>query len=339
MLERLPRLFEFTLEERPGSTTTITLYLVKGHAGQHDLLIDSGYGTPWCLDHLLAALNELHVEIPRLDVFLTHKHADHCGLAHELQVRGAHMYMNREEDRHQYDCLYYKLDHSNTEAQKRVLTRTGITKERAPLIWQKFMDFNDHLSEDHPVWMMTIDEFQYDTITPGQVFAYGDYRLTAIPLRGHSKGQMGLLESSKKLFFTADQLLNRTAPIVGTSHCDEHLLRDYFDSLNVLMSGYSDHMLLAAHEGVVQDICASAAHTIAAYNSKLELCRSYLSDQEQTVWEIAKQVYHLTPNERTDSYFYMSKMINTKTFSLLEYLYDAGEINRREENGMLFWSK
>lgn len=167
MLERLPGLYEMTLEERPESIHQVQLFLVKGGPGERDLLVDSGYSTDWCRDHLLAKLREMGVSIDHLDVFLTHKHADHCGLAHCLEERGARLFMNPEEDRHLYDCLYYKLDHSAEAAQERVLRRSGITPERAPLIWQKFHDFNKHLTEEHPVWMMTIEAFDYQPVEEG----------------------------------------------------------------------------------------------------------------------------------------------------------------------------
>lgn len=340
MLERLPGLYEITLEERPESLNVIQLYLIKGSAGQRDLLVDAGYGTPWCLEHLLAAFDELRVRPDALDVFLTHKHADHCGLAHELETRGAVLYMNRAEDRHQYDCLYYRLDHSNEKAQQRVLTRTGITEQTAPLIWQKFMDFNDRLSDDHPIWMMTIDAFEYRDIQPGQRFDYGDYHFEALPLKGHTFGQMGLWDREKKLLLCADQILNRTVPIVGTSHADEQLLTSYLDSVQMLAQHFGDHLLLPAHEGPIADLQASADHITQAYQRKIgQTLAAVLPDQEQTVWEIARQVYGLTPDKRSDAAFYNSKMINTKTFSMLEYLHDTGVIQRREENGMLFWKR
>lgn len=340
MLERLPGLFEITLEERPESRHQIQLYLIKGAAGQHDLLVDSGYGTKWCLEHLLAALAELQVDLERLDVFLTHKHADHCGLACALQERGATMFMNPAEDRHHYDCLYYRLDGFNKEAQRRVLARTGITPETAPLIWQKFMDFNDRLSEDHPVWMMTIDPFDYQHVQAGQRLIYGDYRFEVVPLRGHTFGQMGLLETEKKLLLCADQILNHTAPIVGTSHLDEHLLLLYLNSIRDLAQRYSDYLLLPAHEGVIKDLNASVQRTSQAYQRKIDLtCACVSPDREQTVWEIARQVYGLTPDDRSDAAFYNAKMTNSKTFSMLEYLHDLGMIQRREENGMLLWRR
>lgn len=53
MLERLPGLYEFSIEERPGSPIMITLYLIRGKAGERSLLVDSGYGTPHALQQLL----------------------------------------------------------------------------------------------------------------------------------------------------------------------------------------------------------------------------------------------------------------------------------------------
>lgn len=340
MLERYPGLFEIPLEEREGSPNVIILYLFKGLPGERSLLVDAGYSGQWCQNQLLEALESIGVALEQLDVFLTHKHADHCGLAHVLQERGAQLYLNREENRHQYDCLVYQQDHSYINAQKRVLARNGITPELAPLIWAKFMEVNEHLMGEHDVWMMTMSEFSCQEIKPGQVFCYGGYRLEAIPLRGHTYGQMGLLDREKKLFFAADQVLNRTIPIVGTSYADEHLLKCYLESLERLCSEYADWTILPAHEGPIADLEASVQRVRGAYDKKLAQTLACVhSEDEQTVWQIAKQVYGLTPAKRSDAAFYNSKMITTKTFSMLEYLYDMGKIQRREENGTLFWEK
>lgn len=339
MLERFPGLFEIPLEEREGSRNVITLYLFRGLPGERSLLLDAGYAGDWCQNRLLEALEAIGTAPDQLDVFLTHKHADHCGLAHALQERGARLYMNREENRHQYDCLLYQQDHSYENAQLRVLARNGITPELAPLIWAKFMEVNTNLNKEHDVWMMTIGDFSVQDIRPGQLFQYGSYRLEAIPLRGHTYGQMGLLDREKKLFFAADQVLNQTIPIVGTSYADEHLLKCYLESLELLCTQYADCTILPPHEGPIIDLEASVQRIRSAYAKKLEQTLSCVLPEEQTVWQIAKQVYGLTPAKRSDAAFYHSKMITTKTFSMLEYLYDTEKIQRREENGTLFWKK
>lgn len=340
MLERLPGIFELLLEERQDGPNTIVLYLIKGHAGQRNLLIDAAYSSQWCLEQLLTGLAELDVELDSLDVFLTHKHADHCGLARALQDRGARLFMNREEDRHQYDCLYYRQDHSNENAQLRVLKRNGITQENAPLIWAKFMEVNQHLDGQHSVWMMTMDQFTYENILPGQLFSYGSYQLHAVALRGHTYGQMGLVEPEKKIFFAADQVLNQTTPIVGTSYPGEHLLKYYIESVQDIVHTYADYLILPAHEGPIEALSDTVARILAAYRKKTaQTLECVLPDEEQTVWQIAKHVYGLTPAKRSDAAFYNSKLITTKTFSMLEYLYDTGKIQRREEDGMLFWKR
>lgn len=339
MLERYPGLFEIPLEEREGSPNVILLYLFRGLPGQRSLLLDAGYAGDWCLAQLTQALDTLGAAPDMLDVFLTHKHADHCGLARALQERGARLFMNREENRHQYDCLVYQQDHSYVNAQLRVLTRNGITPELAPLIWAKFMEVNENLNKEHDVWMMTMSEFSCEDIRPGQLFEYGSYRLEAVPLRGHTYGQMGLVDREKKLFFAADQVLNRTIPIVGTSYANEHLLKCYLESVDQICAQYADWTILPAHEGPIADLNASVQRIHGAYAKKLDQALACIREDAQTVWQIAKQVYGLTPAKRSDAAFYNSKMITTKTFSLLEYLYDTGKIQRWEENGTLFWKK
>lgn len=338
MLERLPGIFEITLDERPGGSNIIQLFLIQG--AERSLLIDAAYGNDYCLTKLLEALESLGIRPEMLDVFITHKHADHCGLAHALQQRGAVIYMNHEEDRHPYDCLYYRSDRANEAHQKQVLTRNGITPENAPLIWAKFMDVNRHLEDQEAIWKMTIQPFDYQDIPDGKLFCYGDYRLEAVHMRGHTYGQMGLVDRQKKLFFAADQILNRTTPIVGTSYPDEQLLRRYLHSVEEIRSRCSGFTILPAHEGPIEALDTAAARIQKAYRKKLDQTLAcVLPDRPLTVWDIAKQVYGLTPAKRSDEAFYNAKLITTKTFSMLEYLHEDGLIRRWETDGTFYWQK
>ena len=55
------------------------------------LIIDTGFNRKECLDALLEGLAELDADWEKTNLFLTHLHADHTGLAPTLMYAGCHL--------------------------------------------------------------------------------------------------------------------------------------------------------------------------------------------------------------------------------------------------------
>ena len=66
---------------------------------RRSLVIDTGFRMPECREALTAGLAELGVDMRRADIFLTHLHSDHSGLASELASPGSKIYITREDGR------------------------------------------------------------------------------------------------------------------------------------------------------------------------------------------------------------------------------------------------
>lgn len=102
----MPGIFEVKLYDTKDRANEIRIFLIPGKQGERSLMVDTGYAGSQCLSTLEEALKCLGIQPEKLDIFLTHKHMDHCGLASEFARQGARLFMNPEEDRHAYDCLY-----------------------------------------------------------------------------------------------------------------------------------------------------------------------------------------------------------------------------------------
>ena len=74
----------------------------------------------------------------RILIFPTHKHHDHCGLASMFAKKGAKIFMNPEEERHSYDCLYMQMGEESQKEQKSVKERwnqRGVDSEAVERLW------------------------------------------------------------------------------------------------------------------------------------------------------------------------------------------------------------
>lgn len=334
--ERLPGIYEIKLYQ---GTNEIRIFLVAGKHGQKSLLIDTGYQTQENREILNQVLEELNIRYHDLDVFLTHKHHDHTGLASYFAKQGATIFMNPAEDRHPYDCLYYSQGTKSIEEQTKVLNRVGVTAERTPSVWNCFKEFNAYCQNAVSEASIKTVAFPYTSIGQGQLFSYGDYSFQTISLPGHTLGQLGLYEQNHHIVFSGDHIIVGIVPIVGTSYVNEHLLEQYFRSLDQFKAQYRTCTIYPAHGDSFSNAAPIAANITSAYRKKLLEIQHLLTNSAEalTVQEVAFRIYGIYNLPTDANSFFKIKMMLSKTFSCLEYLYDQKYCDRMEQDGMLFY--
>lgn len=340
MTERLPGIYEIELTSDQGVTREIHIFLIPGKPGERSLMIDTGYRKQNCLEKTERILQEFGIGFDRLDVFLTHKHHDHTGLAAVYGGRGARLFMNPEENRHPYDCLYYNhgRNQDSGNSQYRVLRSVGVTPEGTPEVWEMFMEIRRRV-ENNRGWEYEVPEFSFLPVEEGQRFEYGGYSFEAMALRGHTYGQMGLADRERKILFCGDQIIDGIIPIVGTTYEGDHLLQSYFRSLGELMHRYGDFLLLPAHGKPIREVRRVTERIIFSYLDKADMIKRILDHgrKRMTVREIACTAYGMGNIPEDTDEFVKLKMVMSKTFSCLEYLLDEDFVIRTEEDGTFYW--
>ncbi len=340
MKEIIPGIFQVELRSNAGGTGIASVFLIPGRAGERSLIIDAGYAGKGSRMHLEESINQLGISYEALDVFITHKHHDHCGGAGELGEKGAAVYMSQVEDRHRYDCLSCNYSHSAMQEQMNVLKTVGVTREMEPEIWNKYMEVNDRV-ENNQKWLFDLADFPYSDLVEGQRFHSSGMEFITLPLKGHTLGQMGLYEISHKVLFCADQVIDGIVPIVGTTHTDEHLLGHYFDSLQQIKHEFKDYLIVPSHKEVIdpQRLPYVIDDIAFSYLKKLDFVKRVLEHHpgKKTVKEIACLAYGMNAVPTDDQEFVKLKMVISKTFSCLEYMYDKELVERTEVDGILYW--
>lgn len=187
MTEFLPGIYKVLQKTDRGNTTEINIFIIPGKKGERSLMIDAGFQDENCLAQMEGVLKELDISYEDLDVFLTHKHHDHSGLASVYADRGATIYMNPLEERHHYDCLFYSTKKTDPQEQDKVLHSVGVTEEGTPEVWDMFERVRK-VVENHNGRTFEVQDFLYKPIAPGVVLHYGDYTFETIDLKGHTFG-------------------------------------------------------------------------------------------------------------------------------------------------------
>lgn len=338
MLERAPGIYEIVLHISSENISEIKIFLIPGKDGNRSLMIDAGFRSRACLKVMEQAMADLGITFDKLDVFLTHKHHDHCGLASEYAKRGARLFMNPQEDRHCYDCLYYNHSHGSGGNQPEVLRSTGVTAEGTPEIWEMFMEVNRRV-EEHKGWEFEILGFSYTPVREGEILSYGGYEFEVVPLKGHTFGQLGLYDKKRRVIFCADQVIDGIVPIVGTSYADEHLLKGYFASLEHFKQEYAGCLVLPAHKDPIRDVKRVVDRIVFSYIDKADMIKQILdhSHRPMTTKQVACLAYGMKNVPKDKAEFIKLKMIISKTFSCLEYLYDEDFAIRNNAGGIYYW--
>lgn len=340
MIEKLKGIYEIKMQNdnEAQGVTIINIYIIPGKKGERSLLVDCGFRKDDCMDQLDNALKDLGIKYEDLDVFITHRHFDHCSLARTLVDLGASIYMNKCEERHSYDCLTYRPGKRTLEEQEVVLKKHGVTKELELGAWKEFERVNDTYVKNG-AWFLAIDYFPYTDIAKGDHFDYGDFHFEVYPLKGHTYGQMGLIEREKKILFTADQVIMGVSPIVATTFSGENLLESFFESIKEIKKEFKGWTLLPAHGDIIYDVDKAVDHILFAYKRKINEVRNLLemAKYEMTVIRIACEIYDFRKDPKNAAELFFLKMIMTKTSSILEYLYSRDEIYLREKDGIFYY--
>ena len=158
----------------PGTHASFNAH---SHLGRdRSLLIDTGFHLPECRQALQEGLQAAGAERPA-DVFLTHIHTDHTGLASEVVRPGGILYMGEGDfpfTRQAYEDAYW------AGIDQRFL------REGFPVEELKATRGTNPARNLGP----TLDLPNYRMVKDGEVLTVGDYTLQVIATPGHTPGQL-----------------------------------------------------------------------------------------------------------------------------------------------------
>lgn len=191
-------------------------YLIRGE--DRSLLVDTGFCQPECRAALFAALETLQVNRDTLDVFGTHIHSDHIGLAPEVVGPGRHIYLGAG------DFHWAASEESNlywTIMDERFL------KEGFPA------DMLSSLLTTNPArnYGPELDLPSYRVVHGGDCFDIGGYHLEVVEAPGHTPGMVCLWMEAEGVMFTADHILFDITPNITMWPNMENSLGTYLQSL------------------------------------------------------------------------------------------------------------
>lgn len=234
VVEVADHIFQIPVPLPNNPLKVLNSYLIRD--GSRSLLIDTGFRLDACRGTLLAGLKKLGQDPSDMDIFVTHLHADHAGLAPEL-VGPEHTIYVSEPD---YGPL---ADRDILDAH----WRGNTTMFRQSALPESIVSVMDAANPAIAYAAIPSRE-KYTPVKTGQVITIAGYHLQCILTPGHTPGHMCLWDEKTGIMFTGDHVLFDITPNITTWPFVRDSLGDYLDSLHAIAQ-YPVTLALPGHRG------------------------------------------------------------------------------------------
>lgn len=238
---------------------TLNSYLIFGQ--NRSLLIDTGFRQAPCREAMERQLDALGVDRNRLDIFLTHLHSDHTGLAPELLPESGQIYISRIDG----PGVDEALDDAFWRRFYKSYVREGFTQEEMDGLWNT-----------NPAQNAVPKGWRYTPLEDGDMLSYGGHKLQCILTPGHTPGHMCLYEPEAGWLFSGDHILFHITPNICRWERMPDALGSYLESLERVRS-LPIKLLMPAHREErgdpvqrVEELKEHHAHRLAAALSIVE---------------------------------------------------------------------
>ena len=184
-----------------------------------NLIIDTGFNMPECLDAMLFGISELGIDMAKTDVLSTHLHHDHNGSIPQIISETSKVYMGRV-DREIFIQLVSDADFywrvAEDKYQQEGYPEEELAKTRLSNPARKY----------RPSGL-----FDIVPLDDGDMISCGDLHWEVILTPGHTPGHICLYEQNHKILITGDHVLFDITPNITWSMKLDDSLNSYLESL------------------------------------------------------------------------------------------------------------
>lgn len=273
---------------------------------------------------LVSGLNECGVDLRQADLFITHAHVDHFGLASALATDGAKIYLSQAD-------------------------AAEINAADAPGYWEREANFArmrgfpeeelKKLFANHPArTYMSEGPISFSILKDGDTISIGDYLFKCIETPGHTEGHICLYEPSKKIFICGDHMLIDITPNITLSSGERNPLKEYLVSLDKVYD-LDVELVLPGHGSIFRDQKERIRELKQHHQIRLKEVISILGKGKQNVFQIASQMTWDIGYKSWDLFPPAQKWFAFgEAMAHLKYLEEEGKVRRAMEGqGIVFF--
>lgn len=261
----------------------LNLYII---AGDPLTLVDSGIGTPEALAALEAGLAERGLKLEDVRrVVLTHKHADHMGLARDIHDRsGATVFVHEDDWENVTDLDRRHVEHPAVVVRT---MRTYNTPEEDIAKLQEFLGTGPRFAKQVPA----------EKLRDGDVLMVNGHPLEVIHTPGHTQGSICLRYGN--YLFSGDHVLPKISPNIGAGEMRRTgMMQQFLDALDRIAAYQSDDLIVLPGHGEPFSNLAERIEELKAHHAKRQqkiLDALAAGGKPMTVFEVARVLWPKLP--------------------------------------------
>lgn len=304
---------------------TNVYYVRTAHRG---LLVDAGTSHEASFEVLRLALEELKVDMGKTDIFLTHFHIDHLGLAAAVASPTSRIYLSATDEK--------------------MFEGRGVDTYRGTMMKRLEEEGFDHDAMDDLVttdaqliprtqWPMPQ---KFTNLKDGDVLDVGGYLFRVIDTPGHTPGHQCLYLPGRNIMFFGDHVLFATSPNIAPFKGWEDPLDDFLNSLHKVRDIPVD-LALFAHGTIdprlPQDKLRQRIDWLVEHHHRrLAEIREVLAARPgMNGTEVAKSIHWNIPYQQWEEIPIIQRWIIVSESAVhLDYLVQAGLVRREVYEGI-----
>lgn len=264
--------FPITLPDNP--LKWLNCYVIKSDSGR-DLLVDTGFNRPECMEALWNGMRALDMVPENTDVFLTHLHADHTGNASALYRMGCRVFMGALD----YNRMIRSREENWQPARERT-AKEGMAPEEVTVVFQH-----------NPGILYGPETFDAILVEEGMILNYGGHTLETVFTPGHTPGHMCLYDRTDKLMFLGDHVLFDITPNICAWYGVSDSLGNYLDSLEKIRTFDIDVALPAHRNASNMTVKKRVDELLVHHEHRLSLTKEIIAAHPGfTAYEIAAKL-------------------------------------------------
>jgi len=322
--EIVPNLYRMEIPLHKSPLQSVNSYVVAG--GDRCLIIDTGFNREECENEMKAGLITLGVDMSRTDIYVTHLHVDHIGLAESLATENSKVYLNEKETHHP---LFHPDDlPAYWQKLACVYVANGFPAEEA----RKSL-------ESHPAHKYGMKrERAFSAVGDGDLLKVGAFRFQCISTPGHSPGHMCLYESKKKILVSGDHILPDITPNISYWLEMDDPLNEYLTNLEKV-NALDVKITLPGHRRLIRDLHKRIIELQEHHRDRLNEVLVALRDVPKTVYQIAPCItWNIAFNCWEDFPPVQKWFAFSETLAHVRFLENKGKVRRFAQKDRITYS-
>lgn len=318
----LENIYQIKLPLPNNPLRELNSYLITGR--DKSLLIDTGFNREETSEALMKALEELNIDLNRLDILVSHLHADHSGGIGLFKDTSPNFFASKKDG----DIANRMATISHWESLEKFIPLFGMADE---------ISYRDNPGYKYS----TRTQVDFINLKEGDLLSYGGYNFIVIDMPGHTRGMINLYEPNHKIYFSADHILDRITPNISFWGFEEDDLANYLNSLGKVRNLEID-LILPAHRNTMTDHPRRVDELIEHHMNRLEEILKIFENTEDefTVKEIASKMDWEINEEGWEKFPPPQKWFaGNEAMSHLMYLHNKGHIDAIFKKDTIYFSK